>query len=120
VHGGALDAAIAAWLHGGGLGRRPQLDDVTGARASPELSAARRAAANALPELERLAAEEREIRKEFDEAHAAVIDLAASNMGEEYLKLGTRASELRQELDEIEERLVAGAAFFEEVSEFDY
>jgi hypothetical protein len=116
----AYDAAVSQWLHGGSLGRRPQRDDVLNGHTSPELSAARRAAADVLPELERLAAEERGIREEFDVAHAEVIDLAAKQMGAEYAALGARAGELRQELDEIETHLVAGATYFGEISDFHY
>jgi hypothetical protein len=79
---------------------------------SPELSAARRATAEALPELERLAGEEREVRKKLDAAQFAIIDLAAEKQAANFKALAARAHKLRAELAEIEGELGAGFHYF--------
>jgi hypothetical protein len=107
----ALDVAIASWLHGGSIGPRPREGDLNG-HTPPELSTARRAAADALPELEKLAAEEREVRKKLDAAQIAIIDLAAEKQAANFKALAKRAHTIRAELAEIEAELGAGFHFF--------
>jgi hypothetical protein len=106
------EASIALWHHSGRLGPRPREGDIIG-HTSPELSAARRAAAAALPELERLAAKEREIRTAIEAANALIVDFAAETMTKDFEALAVRATALREELSGIEATLAAGYHFFD-------
>jgi hypothetical protein len=107
----ALDVAVASWLHCGSIGPRPREGALNG-HTPPSLSSARRAAADALPGLERIGAEERGIRKKLDAAQIAIIDLAAEKQAANFKALAARAHKLREELAEIEDELGAGFHFF--------
>ena len=113
-------AAAAKWLHCGCEGPRPAREDFTHSASTPEVLAARHAAANAVPALEKLNAEASNIQSQLAAANAAVVDAAAKQTAAHFAELSKRAEELRSELAEIEDELSTGYHHFVELSDHDY